>query len=175
MQAVCIYIILRLDEGETDHNNLDFLLLTTVTVSLAPACFLLAWSDDMMQVLSTQLRRSNLTHDTHSSGLREYGVDARWKDWIFMESCRRSVCCPLCCDEPSPQTLTSSKVIRHLSDCESARLFRSSVHVQSAYRPNSSTTPDEETAVGSSRRACVEDGIRAGGRCSRLLRTSCKW
>jgi len=41
MQALSIYIIIRLDEGETDHNNFDFLLLATVTVGLAPASFLL--------------------------------------------------------------------------------------------------------------------------------------
>ena len=32
MQALSIYILIRLDEGETDHNNFDFLLTATVTV-----------------------------------------------------------------------------------------------------------------------------------------------
>jgi hypothetical protein len=33
MQALSIYILIRLDEGETEHNDLDFLLLATVAVS----------------------------------------------------------------------------------------------------------------------------------------------
>lgn len=41
MQALSIYILIRLDEGETDHNNSDSLLLATVIVGLAPASFLL--------------------------------------------------------------------------------------------------------------------------------------
>lgn len=40
MQALSIYLIIRLDEGETDDNNFDFLLIATVTVRLAPASFL---------------------------------------------------------------------------------------------------------------------------------------
>lgn len=34
MQALSIYIIMRLEEGETEHNDVDFLLLSTVTVGL---------------------------------------------------------------------------------------------------------------------------------------------
>ncbi len=33
MQALLIYIIIRLDEGETEHNNFDSLLVSTVIVS----------------------------------------------------------------------------------------------------------------------------------------------
>ena len=36
MQALSIYIIVRLDEGETDHNNFDPLLIGTVKVGPAP-------------------------------------------------------------------------------------------------------------------------------------------
>ncbi|KAL3477778.1 hypothetical protein BJX99DRAFT_257150 [Aspergillus californicus] len=32
MQALAVYILLRLDEGETEANNVDFLLLATVTI-----------------------------------------------------------------------------------------------------------------------------------------------
>ena len=32
MQALSIYILIRLEEGETAHNNVDFLLLATVQV-----------------------------------------------------------------------------------------------------------------------------------------------
>lgn len=40
MQAVAIYILFRLDEGETEQNDFDLLLLATVTVSLASILFL---------------------------------------------------------------------------------------------------------------------------------------
>lgn len=40
MQSVTIYILFRLDEGETEHNDFDSLLLATVTVSLALILFL---------------------------------------------------------------------------------------------------------------------------------------
>lgn len=32
LQALSIYVLIRMDEGETEHNNLDFLLLSAVTV-----------------------------------------------------------------------------------------------------------------------------------------------
>jgi hypothetical protein len=32
MQALLLYMLLRLDEGETEHNNFDTLLLTTAWV-----------------------------------------------------------------------------------------------------------------------------------------------
>lgn len=35
MQALCIYILIRLDEGETEHNNFDSLMVKTVIVSPA--------------------------------------------------------------------------------------------------------------------------------------------
>jgi hypothetical protein len=35
LQALSIYILIRLDEGETQHNDLDFLLLETVAVRVA--------------------------------------------------------------------------------------------------------------------------------------------
>ena len=41
MQALTIYILIRLDEGEMDYNNFDSLLLTAVIVGLAPSIFLL--------------------------------------------------------------------------------------------------------------------------------------
>ena len=37
MQALNIYVLIRLDEGETDYNNFDTLLLSAVTVILAPS------------------------------------------------------------------------------------------------------------------------------------------
>jgi hypothetical protein len=47
MQALSIYILIRLDEGETDHNNFDSLLLATVIVGLA-RFFLHTSSNDMI-------------------------------------------------------------------------------------------------------------------------------
>lgn len=35
MQALLIYVLMRLDEGATDYNNFDALLLKAVTVGLA--------------------------------------------------------------------------------------------------------------------------------------------
>jgi hypothetical protein len=32
MQALSIYLLVRLQEGETDYNNYDYLMLTTVIV-----------------------------------------------------------------------------------------------------------------------------------------------
>ena len=32
MQAITIYLLIRLDEGETDYNNFDRLLISSVTV-----------------------------------------------------------------------------------------------------------------------------------------------
>lgn len=37
MQALLIYVLIRLDEGATDYNNFDNLLLKAVTVSQTPA------------------------------------------------------------------------------------------------------------------------------------------
>ncbi|KAB8234263.1 Zn(II)2Cys6 transcription factor domain-containing protein [Aspergillus alliaceus] len=70
MQALSIYILVRLDEGETDYNNLDFLLLATVTI------------------LAKQLSRKDFTDGTRSSPGGE-GPQVSWNDWIFEESRRR--------------------------------------------------------------------------------------
>ncbi|KFY79796.1 hypothetical protein V499_01229 [Pseudogymnoascus sp. VKM F-103] len=70
MQALFIYILTRLDEGETEHNNLDSLLLSTVTV------------------LSKRLTHSDITIDTRQA-LRGAGSEIIWEDWLFEESRRR--------------------------------------------------------------------------------------
>jgi hypothetical protein len=36
MQALSVYLLVRLQEGETEHNNYDSLILTTVIVGWAP-------------------------------------------------------------------------------------------------------------------------------------------
>jgi hypothetical protein len=40
MQALSIYVLIRLDEGERDYNNFDVLLTGTVVVGLVLASFL---------------------------------------------------------------------------------------------------------------------------------------
>ncbi|KAL2852262.1 hypothetical protein BJX68DRAFT_235154 [Aspergillus pseudodeflectus] len=76
MQAVAFYILLRIDEGETEYNNLDFLLLATVTV-LAKQ---ITW--DSLDSLHPQPQPY-----TESQSPAE--VDTAWKEWVFEESRRR--------------------------------------------------------------------------------------
>jgi hypothetical protein len=38
MQAFFLYILIRLDEGENEHNNVDTLLVQTIIVSFLPHC-----------------------------------------------------------------------------------------------------------------------------------------
>ncbi|KAH8810620.1 hypothetical protein F5884DRAFT_875195 [Xylogone sp. PMI_703] len=81
MQAISIYILIRLDEGETDHNNLDFLLLAAVTVNFVPLLLSYLGSDDIMQVIATQLTGNDTTCSN--------GLEINWENWIFEESRRR--------------------------------------------------------------------------------------
>jgi len=39
MQALSIYLLIRLNEGESEFNNIDVLLMTTVTVSHSTSVF----------------------------------------------------------------------------------------------------------------------------------------
>jgi len=70
MQALSVYIIIRLDEGETDHNDFDSLLLATITV------------------IATELSRKDTAWNTHSPPYN-YDLETSWKDWIFDESRHR--------------------------------------------------------------------------------------
>ncbi|KAF2636950.1 hypothetical protein P280DRAFT_408318 [Massarina eburnea CBS 473.64] len=70
MQAVCIYTIIRLDEGETDDNNCDFLLLTTTAVIAK-------------QIMCIE------TQCTKKEAPCSYGGKPCWQDWIYEESRRR--------------------------------------------------------------------------------------
>ncbi|KAI9688758.1 MAG: hypothetical protein M1822_001115 [Bathelium mastoideum] len=72
MQALSIYILVRLDEGETDHNNFDFLLLTTV------------------MVIAKQFTYGDIPSDTQSAPCTS-DLERNWKDWMFEES-RRRIC-----------------------------------------------------------------------------------
>ncbi|KAJ5882572.1 uncharacterized protein N7529_001244 [Penicillium soppii] len=64
MQALAIYIIVRFDEGETEYNGFDSLLIATVTV------------------IAQKLIKSDIAGN--------YSLDGTWKDWLFEESRRRS-------------------------------------------------------------------------------------
>ncbi|ROV92918.1 hypothetical protein VSDG_06322 [Cytospora chrysosperma] len=65
IQALSIYVLIRLSEGETEHNNLDLLLVT-----------------------AQQLTRSEVTCHTQCT-LCNNGMETSWHEWIFRESRRR--------------------------------------------------------------------------------------
>ncbi|KAH4091103.1 hypothetical protein HBH46_188330 [Parastagonospora nodorum] len=70
MQALLAYMLLRLDEGETEHNNFDTLLLTTAWVI---GC-----------AMNCKIGNFNCTSPTGMS----YGTT--YRDWVFEESRRRT-------------------------------------------------------------------------------------
>ncbi|KAI1390579.1 uncharacterized protein F4822DRAFT_155041 [Hypoxylon trugodes] len=70
MQALTIYVLLRLDEGETDHNNFDFLLVKAVVI------------------IAQQISRSDIICHTQCA-LCNNGLETSWKEWVFRESRRR--------------------------------------------------------------------------------------
>ncbi|KAH7111801.1 hypothetical protein B0J11DRAFT_512049 [Dendryphion nanum] len=71
MQALLIYILIRLQDGETVYNNFDILLLSTVTTVAS------ALNEQIGYILCEN--PSDL-----STGLG-------WKDWVFEESRRRTI------------------------------------------------------------------------------------
>ncbi len=70
MQALSIYMLIRLDEGETAHNNVDSLLLTTIIAT------------------ATQFNLNNTTSNTQSA-LYKPSLNSSWEEWILQESARR--------------------------------------------------------------------------------------
>ncbi|KAI1182205.1 hypothetical protein F5B17DRAFT_421508 [Nemania serpens] len=70
MQALSIYILIRLDEGETDYNNFDSLLVKTVIA------------------IAQQLGHVDVTCN-NQCGLCNSDIQVSWKEWIFRESRRR--------------------------------------------------------------------------------------
>ncbi|KAL1841425.1 hypothetical protein VTK73DRAFT_3484 [Phialemonium thermophilum] len=72
MQALAIYILTRLEEGETDDNNLDALLLTTMSI--------------MSRRFSSRELREVVRPASPSS---QQSLEAVWQDWLLEESCRR--------------------------------------------------------------------------------------
>ncbi|OOQ83247.1 hypothetical protein PEBR_36153 [Penicillium brasilianum] len=75
MQAVCIYILVRLDEGPTEENDFDSLLLAAVFA------------------MSKQLQCYDIVRKSQSASHAD-SLDQKWEDWIFEESERRL--CAIC-------------------------------------------------------------------------------
>ncbi|RAO73580.1 uncharacterized protein BHQ10_009592 [Talaromyces amestolkiae] len=70
MQALAIYIIMRLDEGETEYNNFDLLLCKTV-------------------ILISKEHNRNDNTDTVQSVSSDIDRESKWQKWIYTESHRR--------------------------------------------------------------------------------------
>ncbi|KAI0859962.1 hypothetical protein F4860DRAFT_504391 [Xylaria cubensis] len=70
MQALSIYILIRLDEGETDYNNFDALLVKTFIAA------------------AQKMGRIDLACQ-RQCGLCNSDLQASWREWIFRESRRR--------------------------------------------------------------------------------------
>ena len=90
MQALSLYILVRLDEGETEYNNFDALLVTTVIVGLAPVSCLS--STNITQAIATQFNsiETDIMRNTQPA-LYNHSLETSWKDWILEESARRYV------------------------------------------------------------------------------------
>ncbi|KAL4785911.1 hypothetical protein BJX76DRAFT_150577 [Aspergillus varians] len=71
IQALSVYVLIRLDEGETEENNLDFLLLAAVTI------------------IAKQLSGFDAASNMHSA-LYDENLEVSWKEWVFEESRRRT-------------------------------------------------------------------------------------
>ncbi len=103
-QALSIYILIRLNEGPTEDNNFDFLMLSAVTV--CRLIFFLSWMLQIsshcivpLQVISKQFvavemistHDDDMTHFDPDSGADSQNLRTSWKDWIFEESRQRWV------------------------------------------------------------------------------------
>lgn len=69
LQALSVYTIVRIDEGETEHNNLDSLMQNAIILVAA--------------TFNGAFRRGEYDSGASSTS------DRLWKDWIFEESSRR--------------------------------------------------------------------------------------
>lgn len=86
MQALTVYILVRLQEGETPDNNHDILLLSTLWVSTFRTFKHCATTDSEQIVACALNEQVNFGSCIARSGLYS-GPDRR--DWIFEESRRR--------------------------------------------------------------------------------------
>lgn len=113
MQALSIYILIRLDEGETEQNNLDSLLLATVTVSTHCAPIYINFNV-MVQILSKRFAHIDTTNDTQQA-LFNAGLKTEWENWLFKESSRRLDSYPLSYNGQNSQFLTELKAVCGIS------------------------------------------------------------
>lgn len=86
MQAILIYMLLRLQEGETIHNNLDVLLLSTLWVSSTSDLYISVAVDMYKTIACTMNKRIGMIDSGSPFGL---SLGTSQKDWIFEESRRR--------------------------------------------------------------------------------------
>ena len=91
MQAVSIYILIRLDEGPTEENDFDSLLLAVVIVR-STACGSVGQLSDKtsLQAISKQLKCYDRIRKSQVTS-RAYSLHQQWEDWVFQESSTRSV------------------------------------------------------------------------------------
>ncbi|KAF2742650.1 hypothetical protein M011DRAFT_412238, partial [Sporormia fimetaria CBS 119925] len=70
MQALSLYVLIRLHEGETEHNNVDYVLQQAVFA------------------VASYIASMGMICDVQSPNCI-YGPQISWNDWIFEESARR--------------------------------------------------------------------------------------
>ena len=88
LQALSIYNIIRLDEGESDCNNFDSLLVKAVTVRQILALSYYLSSNMTPKVVSKQMNDPKIV-DRAQTKQGSCSLETGWKNWIFEESCRR--------------------------------------------------------------------------------------
>jgi hypothetical protein len=88
MQALSVYILMRIDEGQTEHNNYDALMIATVIVRLTYISNVIRVLTKKSQSVCSQFARTDVAPPLSSTS-SDYTLENTWKDWIFQESARR--------------------------------------------------------------------------------------
>ena len=86
MQSITIYLLIRLDEGEREYNNVDSLLVSTIAVSECLLHVMRAYAN-LDQMLAQQL--NSIGPETNEVLTSGHDTDKNWKQWIWEESARR--------------------------------------------------------------------------------------
>lgn len=95
MQALSIYLLVRLDEGQTEDNNVDYLLTTTVIVSFSPllplslSLSLSKFNPNCVQVISKYLASAQTANEPRFPLGQINDLESAWKTWVVEESKRR--------------------------------------------------------------------------------------
>lgn len=87
LQALSVYTIVRIDEGETEHNNLDSLMQNAIIVRRT-SLDLQGSPANMRRQLVAATFNGAFRRGEYDSGASSTS-DRLWKDWIFEESSRR--------------------------------------------------------------------------------------